>query len=136
MIYLLDTNVICETIKPSPNKQVLEWLDSIDAHNFSLSVLTLGEIRKGIEKHHDQVRKQKIIRWLEGDIIKRFYGRIINIDAAVADKWGYLSARATMPVADSIIAASAIVYNHKLVTRNVKDFQAIIGLEIINPWEL
>ena len=134
MTYLLDTNVISETIKSAPNTAVLKWLSSIDSSEFCLSVLTLGEIRKRIEKLTDERRKQKIIRWLRSDLVKQFDGRIIRIDEEVADKWGYLSSIRTIPAIDGLIAASAIVHNHKLVTRNVKDFEGIIGLEIVNPW--
>lgn len=136
MMYLIDTNVISETIKKQPNPSVLNWLSSIDIKNLSLSVLTLGEIRKGVEKIEGEAKKQKIIHWLEVDLLECFYGRIIPIDASVADKWGYLCSLKNIPAIDGLIAASAITRNHKLVTRNVKDFKEIIGLEIINPWEL
>ncbi len=135
-MYLLDTNVISETIKSSPNSKVLEFLSSIDSHQFSLSVLTLGEIRKGVEKLHDQQKRQKIINWLECDLINKFYGRIIDIDFAIAEKWGYISSITNIPAVDGLIGASALVHNHKLITRNTKEFKEIIGLEIINPWEI
>lgn len=105
MMYLLDTNVISETIKKIPNQKVLDFLISIDADKFALSVITLGEIRKGAEKLLDQQKKQKIIHWLEVDLIRRFYGRIINIDAEVADKWGYISSMNNIPAVDALIAA-------------------------------
>lgn len=133
-MYLLDTNVISEIIKKSPDKCVIAWLMSIDSQKFSISVLTLGEIRKGIEKLQDVSRKQKITNWLENDLVNRFYGRIINIDAGIADKWGYITSIRNIPAIDGLIAASAIVHNHKLVTRNIKDFDGISNLEIINPW--
>ena len=136
MSYLLDTNVISETIKSSPNPLVIQWLSAINAVKFSISVLTLGEIRKGIEKLQDNVRKQKIIQWLEMDLSERFYGRIIMIDASIAEKWGYISSKRNIPAIDGLIAASALVNNLKLVTRNVKDFVDINELEIINPWEI
>ena len=136
MTYLLDTNIISETIKRTPNPKVLDWLSSIDSSKFSLSVLTLGEIRKGIEKLQDQSRKQKIIQWLEKDLAEQFYGRIINIDAEVVDKWGYITSVRNIAAIDGLIAASAIVHNHKLVTRNIKDFEGILCLEIINPWNM
>jgi hypothetical protein len=135
-MYLLDTNVISETIKKNPHKNVLDWFISIGHNNCALSVLTLGEIRKGIEKLEDHVKKQKIIHWMEFDLVRQFKGKIINIDPAISDKWGYLSATTCMPSIDGLIAASALVYNCKLVTRNTKDFKNIVGLEIINPWEL
>jgi predicted nucleic acid-binding protein len=135
-MYLLDTNIISETIKKSPNEKVLNWLASININKLTLSVLTLGEIRKGVEKLNDQAKKQKIINWLEIELVESFYGRIINIDALVADKWGYLCSITNIPAIDALIAASAIVHNLKLVTRNTKDFKEISGLEIINPWVL
>ena len=134
-MYLLDTNVICETIKKTPDQKVVDFLSSIPIQKFSLSVITLGEIRKGVEKMGDATKKQKILKWLETDLQNQFCGRMINIDSAVADKWGYISSILNVPPIDALIAASAIVHNHKLVTRNVKDFKGIVGLEIINPWE-
>lgn len=135
MIYLLDTNIISETIKKQPNEKVLLWLRSIKIIHFSLSVLTLGEIRKGAEKLTDNVKKQKIIQWLEIDLLQKFHGRIISIDNQIADKWGYISSYCNIPAIDGLIAASALVHNQKLITRNVKDFKEVLGLEIINPWE-
>jgi predicted nucleic acid-binding protein len=134
-MYLLDTNVISEMIKRQPEKAVIDWLLSIDSQQFFLSVLTLGEIRKGVEKIGDPIKKQKMIQWLEIDLVRRFQSRVISIDAEIADKWGYLQAARSLPVIDSLMAASALVYNYKLVTRNAKDFKGIIGLEVINPWE-
>jgi predicted nucleic acid-binding protein len=136
MIYLLDTNVISETIKPKPNKKVIEWLESIPSHHFALSVISLGEIRKGVEKLQDLSKKTKIIQWLEIDLIASFTGRIIVIDEKVVEKWGYICAKATLPAVDALIAASALTNNLKIVTRNTNDFISIPGLEIINPWEL
>jgi toxin FitB len=134
-MYLLDTNVISETIKKNPNKNVIDWLSAIDGNHFFLSVLTLGEIRKGVEKIQDHSKKPKITQWLEIDLIERFHGRIITIDAEIADKWGYLSSLGHFPAVDCLIAASALVHNLKLVTRNTKDFHGIESLEIINPWD-
>lgn len=135
--YLLDTNVISEMIKPSPNPAVMNWLKKIEITYFSLSVLSLGEIRKGIERlpDHDG-KKQRITAWLEIDLLNQFSGRIFPIDEVVAQKWGYLSANVAVPAIDGLIAASALVHNQKLVTRNVADFEAIAGLEIINPWKI
>ncbi|MCR9191684.1 MAG: type II toxin-antitoxin system VapC family toxin [Gammaproteobacteria bacterium] len=135
-MYLLDTNVISETIKKSPNQKVIQWLSSVDASQFLLSILTIGEIRKGIEKLQDTAKKQSIIQWLENDLATKFHGRIIPIDQNIAEKWGYLSAYTNIPAIDGLIAATALVFNYKLVTRNTKDFENIIGLEIMNPWDL
>ncbi|MCX7338158.1 MAG: type II toxin-antitoxin system VapC family toxin [Alphaproteobacteria bacterium] len=134
MIYLLDTNVISEMIRQRPDENVLAWLRHIDMCHFSLSVLSLGEIRKGVEKIGDSSKKQRIIQWLEIDLPREFLGRIIPIDQCVSDKWGYITALSPIPAIDGLIAASALVHNQKLVTRNVKDFKNIPGLEIINPW--
>jgi hypothetical protein len=136
MIYLLDTNVISETIKKSPNKQVLTWLRSVNITHFSLSVVTLGEIRKGVEQIAGSAKKQHIIKWLEIDLAREFLGRIINIDQAVADKWGYILARYPISAIDGLIAATALVHNMKLVTRNTKGFHTLAGLELIDPWRL
>jgi hypothetical protein len=135
-MYLLDTNIISEGTKKNPHANVSRWLGDIDYRDTYLSVLTLGEIRKGIEKTQDQAKKQKIIQWLEGDLLKQFQGRIIAIDSQIADKWGYLQSVRTISAIDGMIAASALVHNYKLVTRNTKDFKDILGLELVNPWDL
>jgi predicted nucleic acid-binding protein len=134
-MYLLDTNVISEITKKLPNKNVIDWFSSIESHTLFLSVLTLGEIRKGIEKLADQAKKQKITQWLEMDLVKGFAGRIIDIDALISDKWGYICSLKNIPAVDALIAASALVHNYKLVTRNMKDFEGIAGLELMNPWQ-
>lgn len=136
MNYLLDTNVISEVLKSKPNANVSAWMSSFDINQFCLSVLTIGELKKSIEKLPVSAKKNKILNWLETDILQKFLGRIIDIDINVADKWGYISSRANLPAIDSLIAASALVHNLKLVTRNTKDFDRIPALEIINPWEL
>ena len=133
-MYLIDTNVISETIKKVPNQNVLKWLGQIDIYRIHLSVVTLGEVRKGIEQLDQESKRQKLIQWLEIDLMERFEGRIISIDAKIADKWGYLCSKVNVPAIDALIAASALVQNLKLVTRNTKDFEKIHGIEIINPW--
>jgi toxin FitB len=136
MKYLVDTNVLSETFRAHPNPQVIAWFQTISAEELCISVLTLGEIRKGAEKLSDLKRKQKIIRWLEYDLITWFEDRVIEINYEVADKWGFILAqhKDPLPAIDSLIAATALTYNMKLVTRNVSDFN-IQGLEVINPWE-
>jgi predicted nucleic acid-binding protein len=133
-MYLLDTNIISEGTKKTPDHNLLQWLNQVDYRQTYLSVLTLGEIRKGAEKIAEEGKKQRIIQWLESDLLKQFQERIIPIDNRVADKWGYLQHARSMPAIDSLIAATALVNNLKLVTRNTKDFQEILGLELINPW--
>lgn len=136
MTYLLDTNIISEIVKPEPNAHVISWLVSIHIMHFFISALTIGEIKKGVEKLPDSQKRQKIIKWLEIDLPKQFIGRIINIGAEVADKWGYISSKTNIHAIDGLIAASALVHNKKLVTRNIKDFLTVPGLELINPWEI
>ena len=137
MMYLLDTNVVSEVIKPIPNANVIEWLEYIKTEHLAISVLTIGEIRKGIELTENPTRKAGLIKWLENDLVEWFGRRIMPINLDVADKWGYIRGHTskTLPTIDSLLAASALVYNMKLVTRNVKDFQDVPGLEIVNPWE-
>lgn len=136
MKYLVDTNVLSETFRRQPNPQVIAWFQTIPAEELCISVLTLGEIRKGAEKLTDLKRKQKVIRWLEYDLVAWFEDRVITINHEVADKWGFILAqhKDPLPAIDSLIAATALTYNMKLITRNVSDFN-IQGLEVINPWE-
>lgn len=134
MSYLIDTNVISETIRPKPNQNVLRWLDQIESEHLYLSVLTLGEIRKGIELLNSELKINKLTIWLQQDLIQWFQDRVLPIDQAVADCWGRLqTSQKILPAIDSLIAATALHHDLALVTRNVKDFQ-IDGLQIVNPW--
>lgn len=136
MSYLLDTNVISETIKSKPSKNLYEWFEKIPEENLFISVLTLGEIRRGVELLDNIKKKSALIVWLEKDLRNRFGDRILRIDNIIADRWGYLCAYSakTLPVIDSLIAATALTYNLKLVTRNTKDFLQVQDLELINPF--
>lgn len=100
-----------------------------------LSVLTLGELRKGIEGLTEVRRKRRLLDWLEVDLPAYFAGRIVSVDAAVADRWGRLLAQARRPVPaiDSLLAATALAHGLTLVTRNLKDFQ-YPDLQLLNPW--
>lgn len=135
MSYLLDTNVLSETIKVTPNQSVLNWVQSVPSESIYISVITIGEIRKGIEKLETSHKKEKILTWLEHSVPDWFDGRILPIDFDVCDRWGYItgSSEKTLAAIDSLIAATALTHNLKLVTRNVSDFP-IPGLEVINPW--
>ena len=138
MKYLLDTCVISELIKPQPNKNVIEWIQQQDEENLYLSVLTLGEIEKGIEKSSNEVRKRKLQLWVNEDLTQRFAGRILPIDKAVAVKWGIIQGVAelkgkTMPAIDGLIAVSGLVYDCIVVTRNTADMQQSTA-ELFNPW--
>lgn len=136
MNYLLDTNVISELVTAKPNPNVMRWLEQIPINTFFLSVLTLGEIRKGIEKVNDNKRKKKLLIWLEHDLIEMFGERVLAITAQVADRWGRLPCQVTrtLPAIDSLIAATALHHDMALVTRNTQDFSDCAGLEVINPW--
>jgi len=135
MSYLIDTNVISELAKTQPNKQVVSWFGSISNHELYLSVITLGEIRKGIAKISDDKKREKIRMWLDHELLQWFGERILPIDQHVANKWGVLQASVsrTLSAIDSLIAATAMHSDLILVTRNIKDFD-IPGIEIINPF--
>jgi toxin FitB len=138
MSYLLDTNVISETVKSDPNKNVMAWLKSVPSNSLFISVLTLGEIRRGVERLTDGKRKRDLLLWLENDVPHWFSDHILNIDRSVADRWGFitshLSAGPASSAIDTLIAATAMAHNLKMVTRNTKDF-CVPGLELINPFE-
>jgi predicted nucleic acid-binding protein len=133
--YLLDTNVLSELRRKTPNAGVVEWFAQRPATTLYLSVLTLGELRKGVEGMADAGRRTALLDWLEAELPIFFTGRILPVDAQVADRWGRLVAAANRPVPaiDSLLAATAAHHGLILVTRNVRDF-ADLGLEVINPW--
>ena len=135
MSYLLDTNIISELVRPQPAKAVLAWLDNIPSDALHISVLAFGEIRKGIELLPDNARREKLRLWLEHDLADWFGPRVLPIDLAVADRWGRLIAQMgrTVPSIDSLLAATALHHELRMVTRNEKDF-CFPGLEVINPW--
>jgi toxin FitB len=136
MSYLLDTNVISETIRREQNKLVIRWFEQIPAGALFVSVLTLGELRKGIERLADKKRKEKLRLWLEHELPAWFEGRVLPVNLAVAERWGRLLAEMGRPVPaiDSLLAATALHYELRLVTRNTGDFD-YPGLEVINPWQ-
>jgi toxin FitB len=135
MSYLLDTNIVSETVRRNPNKAVIAWLDQLPGEALYVSVLTLGEIRKGIEGLTDRKRREKLRLWLEHELPAWFEGRVLPVDLAVADRWGRLLAEVGRPVPtiDSLLAATALYHELRLVTRNSGDFE-FPGLEVINPF--
>ena len=135
MSYLLDTNVLSELRRKTPDAAVLEWFARRPASTLYLSVLTFGELRKGIEGVLDAKRRMALTDWLETDLPAFFAGRILPVDAQVADRWGRLLSAAgrPMPAIDSLLAASAAQHGLSMVTRNSRDF-ADLGLDVINPW--
>jgi predicted nucleic acid-binding protein len=138
--YLLDTNVLSETIRPKPDQRVIEWLDSVQTESLHVSVLSLGEIRTGVEGMEVGPAKRERLRlWLEQALSGWFESRLLPVDAAVADRWGRLEAQTRaegrpLPAIDSLLAATALQHNLRLVTRNTKDFR-VPGLEVLDPWE-
>ena len=136
MSYLLDTNILSETLRLKPNAQVIHFLNNIPSEALFISVLTLGEIRKGVEKLETSKRKSNLIIWLEEDLSNWFGSQVLPITREVADRWGYLSAHVSrlLPAIDGLLAATALAHNLKMVTRNTKDFD-IPGLEIVNPFD-
>ena len=137
--FLLDTNVISELVKVKPDLRVTAWLEGIDEHLLYLSVLTLGEIRKGVTALSHAARRVAIEAWLENDLRNRFAGRILPVSEEIADRWGVMAGQAhskksPVPVIDGLLAATALHHNLTLVTRNVKDVAAA-GVNFFNPWE-
>jgi tRNA(fMet)-specific endonuclease VapC len=136
--YLLDTNVVSELISRRPDERVVRWIDDLDPNSVYLGAITIGEIRKGIEKLPDSGRRDNIHRWLSEDLLLRFGGRILNLDVDVALTWGELTGRLekqgkTMPAIDSLIAALALNHQLTLATHNEDDFQNA-RVQIFNPW--
>ncbi len=135
MSYLIDTNVLSELRRKTPNANVVKWVNSRPATSLYLSVLTLGELRKGIDSLADAKRRLKLVDWLETEFPLFFAGRILAIDQGVADHWGRLLAVAgrPLPAIDSLLGATAAHHGLTMVTRNSKDFDNL-GLEVLNPW--
>jgi toxin FitB len=136
--FLLDTCVISELVAKQPKPVVMRWIDSVDEDRLFLSVITIGEIKKGIEKLADSARKSALQKWLEDDLLVRFRDKILPIDTEVMLIWGQLTADLDklgrrMPAIDSLIAATCLQGKLDLVTRNESDF-AYSGVTIVNPW--
>ena len=139
MRYLLDTCVISELVARQPDHGVVRWVDSIDEEGLFLSAITIGEIKKGVERLPDSGRRSALAEWLEDDLLIRFKDRILPIDTQVMLVWGELTADLEkqgrrMPAMDSLIAAIALQGRLDLVTRNEGDF-AYSSVVVINPWQ-
>jgi toxin FitB len=137
--FLLDTNVISELVTRRPEPNVSRWVEDTDETLLHLSVLTLGEIRKGIGGLPQAKRRAELEIWLNKSLRSRFAGRILPIDAAVADRWGRVAAQARskniqLPVIDGLLAATALEHDLTFVTRNTADV-AGTGVLVLNPWE-
>ena len=135
MSYLVDTNVLSELRRPRPHSGVQAWFAQRPAVTLYLSVLTLGEIRKGVDAVADSRRRQAMSDWLEADLPAFFSGRVLGVDSQVADTWGRMLAAAgrPLPAIDSLLAATAVSHKLVLVTRNVKDFVGL-PVQVFDPW--
>ena len=137
--FLLDTNVVSELMKPRPNRAVATWVGATPESLLHLSVLTIGEIRKGIELLRDDDPKRAALQsWLERDVRIRFAGRLLMFDDGVAERWGRLEAlarkrRLVVPTIDAQLAATAVHYGLTFVTRNTSDI-APMDVPMFNPW--
>ena len=137
--FLLDTNCISEVVRLTPDPRVTAWIEAVEESLLYLSVLTMGEIRKGLAALPQGKRRSRLETWLEVELQARFSGRIMSIDAAVADRWGLLAASAKtkgnlLSTIDGLLAATAIHHNLTIVSRNVGDFRNT-QVPVVNPWE-
>lgn len=138
MSFLLDTNVVSEWVKPRPDPGVVAWCASIDEDRTFISVVTLAELRHGIERLSMGRRRLRLEEWLQHELLSRFDGRIISIDAAIGDAWGKVVARADKDgqptnTMDAFLAATAELHQLTVVTRNIGDFRKLTT-SVINPW--
>lgn len=139
MAYLLDTCVLSELAKPRPDAGVVQWLEEADETRLYLSVVTLGELEKGIARLPVSARRSRIERWVRQELAARFEGRLLDVDRRVAERWGVISGTseargAPLPVIDALIAASALTHGFDVVTRNIADLERC-GARCINPWQ-
>jgi predicted nucleic acid-binding protein len=137
--FLLDTNCVSEIVRIQPEPRVLEWMDRAEEGLLYLSVLTLGEIRKGVGRLARGKRRTNLETWLDLDLQTRFSGRILPVDAAVANRWGFVAAQAavrgvSLPIIDGLLSATALHYDLTVVSRNSKDFTNA-QVPVLNPWE-
>jgi predicted nucleic acid-binding protein len=137
--YLLDTNCISEAVRPSPEPRVMGWLETADESLLYLSVLTLGEIRKGIASLPQGRRRTLLESWLNTELQARFSTRILAVDGAIADRWGVLAAAAkkngrNLSTIDGLLAATAIHHNLTIVSRNDGDFRGM-QVQVLSPWK-
>lgn len=138
MRLLLDTNVLSEVTKPSPDEGVLRWIHGLDEDRTFISIVSIAEIRRGVALMDSGRKRDALGEWLAHDLPQRFENRIIPVEGAVALAWGDLMALAKqsgrgLASMDGLIAATAVAHQLTLATRNTKDFEGF-GVDIINPW--
>jgi len=133
--YLIDTNVLSELRKPGRNAAVVDWFSSIFSERLYLSVLTLGELRRGVEmlRIRDAHSAGALDRWIAA-VRSQFSDRIIGVDEEVAERWGQMSPRRPVPVIDGLLAATALAHDLAVVTRNTADFERS-GVTVLNPFD-
>lgn len=133
--YLLDTNVISESVRAAPAPEVMRWLDSLEPEQLYVSVLSLGEIRKGALAVADKRRREKLLAWLQEKLPEWFENRVLSIDAGVCERWADLMVKAgtPLPAIDSLLAATAAHAGLVVATRNVRDFSRL-DVKVFNPW--
>ncbi|MEI6351836.1 MAG: type II toxin-antitoxin system VapC family toxin [Verrucomicrobiota bacterium] len=133
--YLIDTNILSELRRPKRALPVVDWFGSVEVETLFISVLTLGELRRGIEqlRPKDPTAASALDRWLAG-VRTEFSDRILAADQAVAEQWGRLSVGQPLPSIDGLLAATALVHQLTVVTRNTADFERS-GAACLNPFE-
>ena len=139
MKYLLDTCVISELVKRNPNRNLVKWISNISEEYMFLSVFTFAELHKGVEKLPKGKKRNQLHSWINEDLMQRFEGKIIDFDLEIASTWGSVVAKAettgkTLPLMDSLIAATGLTYNLTVVTQNIKDMRNS-GATLFNPWD-
>lgn len=138
MNFLLDTNAVSEWVKPRPNAGLIRWMESVDEDRLFLSVVTLAELRYGVERMPVGARRNRLDRWVGLELPRRFERRIVSVDPEVADVWGKVVAESEsrgrpMSIIDAFLAATSQVHNFTLVTRNLSHFSLLKSL--LSPWE-
>jgi len=136
--FLLDTNLLAETISPRPDPGVLAWIDAQSAEDLAISVLVLGEVQRGVSRLPEGRRRAELKRWLDETLRMDYQGRTVPVSDVIALEWGRVSGEAmkrgrTIPDPDGLLVATAIVLNLTLVTRNERHC-AGWGAPLINPW--
>ncbi len=137
MNFLLDTNAVSDWVKPRPNPGLIRWMESVDEDRVFLSVISLAELRYGVERLPPGARRNRLEQWLLDQLPLRFEGRILPVDPKIAEAWGKTVSRSEAlgrptGAMDAFLSATAEVYRLSLVTRNVSDFPLLKAL--VNPW--
>lgn len=138
--FLLDTNIPSELTRPQSDPRVEKWLDDVDDELLYLSVVSLGEILKGVTILPPSKRRKELEQWIDGVLRPWFDGRILPVTEGIAERWGTLAGECQtkgrgLAVADGLIAATALEHDLTVVTRNVRDFDGL-GVGVFNPWSM